>query len=1587
MSRPGPPSSGPPSTERRSTEPPSTEPPSKEPPSTEPPGPVTEPPDSELARTLPRWARSVLGAVGLVGIFLGATVAGTVLHLNLPAPRRAAALLVSSALSDLFEGRIEVGSFEQLGPIRLEMRDIRVFDPEGTLVITADRVRAGYLATRILREYLFGGPSWQLVIDYARVDGAWARVLPGPDDVPTLVRAFEVRPSPSPSPRPPSREVTVALPIIELGDLRAQGEFAEAPPLHAEIRSARGSLLVTPELTTLDFERFGLHASGLEDWEADGLGSLHVRAPGPIWAHFDGEIGDVPVHLFGKLDGDRVEARAELPRIDPAAARAAWPEWPLETSASVRIVAEGQLPELEAEITAQLGNGTIAAKGLLTLEDGLTADIDLDTKDLDLSLVSSSLPSTAIESRGALMLWSDGARWTAELNGTVQPSEWDGFAVPAVDFRGTYDADGLELSATFHEQGVPAHIDALMTPEGVIRFQASLGRARFENSPRLTAWLGARGTFEAELTGTIDGDSVQGQLDLRTTQVLWGDLGAGSARVTANAQGKLSDLSALRWSGQLRSTDARVGTLRLAQLEARSSGGLEHFDVELRANHDDGTTVRGRAQVEPTPLALRDATLSVTRNGVETAARVRRATLAGREVRLEGARVESGGYLEGDASWGPGRIFFDAQGRDLDLGRVAEALGLPRNQLDGKLTVHGKLTLGEQSRGRVSVALQNGTFWMVRGLGAQGTVEFDGRVSRGMVSAELPGLVTASARWDGRLAGHPTRPESWADGTGQVELAFERIQLSALAQGLRSPLIESAGGEVYVRLNLARTAPGRLPQALFLAGSQGLLLELPAAAGEPPRVLDSVDWNVAGAVDGESGKLAATGRLFDGRGDLMTLSAELETDLQSLASALLQGHSPWPLVAHRPVRAVAIVPYRNVEHLPSLLRPAGYSGRGGARAVIAGTLAEPDVNVTVTAHQVSGRGSPFLLPVDGEGTLRYSVGTGKLQGSLRASQNTVPIARGTFDLQVPWQHVIDAPVTADTPLWTGNAQLVLDGMPLELLNPLAERQVRGSIQGSVVVSRKSWIPHVRADMTLRRLEIADAHMGEGRLIADTSEDAILVRSHFEDEFGSLTASARAGIVATAGALTFVEESPLRFTIESRQYDAKVISPFVRDVFPELSGTLNGVLQATLEPPPKRPPGKSSTLPDEPWQAHLSGRMSLTGGTIEPVGLGLRLQDTTLVLEAKREGEYNVLSLDDIRARANSERENFQANGRIYLRNLDIEHARFEVKQQAVPLSTGGARLADLTGTARAVVERQEGEMLVDVDIPRMTAELPPQSERPLIELEDNPSITVKQAVGPPEEEPDPDSSGTPWRIRFRLGDDVRVRSRQVNLQVRGSPELRLAEEVRMAGTIELVPGGRVTVLGRTFVIEQGRITFDTDEASNPHLDITAAWRAPNGVLVLANVQGTAKEPTLSWGSDPGLPGGEAEVIALVLGASGGESRDASAGFAGALVNEVLGQAGPRNVQLSVSQDTGTGEGQVARMSQRTWDAVTATVQISDQVWIEGSYLRPRDTAGAINAQNPGVAGALDWRFHPDWSLRTEAGNLGTGVDLLWRYRY
>lgn len=1529
-----------------------------------------------------RWARSTIRTATWLLVFASAAVGGVILHLDLPASRRLAARLASDTLADLLEGRIEVGSFEELGLLGLRARHVRVYDPQGNWVALVDSVRGRYRATRLLRDYFFGEGDFTLLIDHVRLDGAGVLLLPNAYDVPTLVDAFRVRDSTPDTPA--ERPLIVALPIIEVGNLHARTLYGEAPSIHIDLQSARGSLLATPERITVDFERFGIHAAGPEPWTADGLASLHIRAPGAMWTHFDGQLGDVPLHAFARLeDDDRVEARIELPQVTQQAARSLIPDWPIETTLALRLTATGRLPDLDTTLTAELAQGTLLAQGAVTLEDGIAADLDIETQNIDLSRIDADLPTTAIESRGAILLWSDGTQVSAELNGTIQPGEIEGVATPGIDFRSTYDPDGLALSATLHERGIPAHLEAQVSPEGEVTFQGHVPRARLENSPRLAAWLGAsRGTVELEVSGSVHDGRLDGTVELRGSRVSWRDLGLGQTRMLVTAQGPWKEPGSLRLDAKLQASEFRLGAIQLERLETTSRGTPQQFDVELHAEREDGARLRGSARVTPAPLVVEGARLSVLHDDLETSAHLRRGTIRDDQVKLEGVRIQSQGTLQGSVSWTPGRYEIEGRGAGVNLGQIADALGLPRVLLDGRLSLAGALRLSTNSTGKLAIDLQNGSLGELRDVHLQGFVELDGRTSRGNLTGGIASLGRIAASWDARLAGNAARPQSWLDATGQAQLAFEDIDLQAVQTAFELPGVRDASGSGYARLSLARTGPDQLPQALFLVGTQRLGLSLERE--EEVLRIDGVDVGLAGALEGGTGKLAATGRVFDYRGDIMTVGTEIEANWENVWRALAQGRSPWPMLADRPLRAVLIVPYRSLDQLPAFLRPAGYEGQGSARAVVMGTLGAPDINLTVTAHHVTGQESPFMVPVDVESTVRYSFVSGALQGTVRASRNRAQIARGTFDLVVPGRNVLDTPRT-DAPLWTGNAQLVLDGMPLELLDALAERRLRGSAQGSVLVSRSGWVPLVRAALTLQRLEIDGVTVGEGRVIADTSEDAVLARAHFEDEAGSLTASVRAGVHPTPLGLDFVEKSPVRMTVEARHYDARLLSPFVRDVLAELSGTLNGTLHATLEP------AKASEASADglTWDAHLGGRMRLTGGVIEPAAVGLRLLDAQLTLEARREGEYNIIAVNDLEARANSNRPNFRASGMVYLRNLDIEHARFDVEQQAVPFSSAGVRLADLTGVASAVVERRDEEMAVSVEVPRMLAELPTLTERPLIELEDNPDVEVLQPLGPVEEETDGEGPAKPWHVRFRLGDDVRVRSRLINVRLRGGPELRIAEEVRVSGTVELVPGGRITVLGRTFVIDHGRITFDPERPSDPALDLTATWRAPNGVLVMANVRGTAEAPELHWNSDPGLPGGEAEVVGLVLGTGGGESREGTtgAGIAAAVVNELLGQVTPARFEFYVSRETGGGEGQVASLSERRWQAYTASYQISDEVWVEGSVLQPQDTTGAVNEQEAGVSGAIDWRFHPDWSLRTEAGTLGVGTDLLWRYRY
>jgi autotransporter translocation and assembly factor TamB len=41
----------------------------------------------------------------------------------------------------------------------------------------------------------------------------------------------------------------------------------------------------------------------------------------------------------------------------------------------------------------------------------------------------------------------------------------------------------------------------------------------------------------------------------------------------------------------------------------------------------------------------------------------------------------------------------------------------------------------------------------------------------------------------------------------------------------------------------------------------------------------------------------------------------------------------------------------------------------------------------------------------------------------------------------------------------------------------------------------------------------------------------------------------------------------------------------------------------------------------------------------------------------------------------------------------------------------------------------------------------------------------------------------------------------------------------------------------------------------------------------------------------------------------------------------------------------------------------------------------------VGEQDSAVSTTVEWRFRQNWSLRTEVGTVGGGLDLLYQYRY
>lgn len=116
-------------------------------------------------------------------------------------------------------------------------------------------------------------------------------------------------------------------------------------------------------------------------------------------------------------------------------------------------------------------------------------------------------------------------------------------------------------------------------------------------------------------------------------------------------------------------------------------------------------------------------------------------------------------------------------------------------------------------------------------------------------------------------------------------------------------------------------------------------------------------------------------------------------------------------------------------------------------------------------------------------------------------------------------------------------------------------------------------------------------------------------------------------------------------------------------------------------------------------------------------------------------------------------------------------------------------------------------------------------------------------------------------IHLRAGDEIYVTG--MGLESEWQADIRLKGttlDPRVTGEIELVRG-TLGFAGRSFELQEGRVTFPTGDAFDPALRLLASDTFDN-VTVSVTVSGRASNPQVSFSSVPGLP--QDEIVSRIL---------------------------------------------------------------------------------------------------------------------------
>jgi len=686
--------------------------------------------------------------------------------------------------------------------------------------------------------------------------------------------------------------------------------------------------------------------------------------------------------------------------------------------------------------------------------------------------------------------------------------------------------------------------------------------------------------------------------------------------------------------------------------------------------------------------------------------------------------------------------------------------------------------------------------------------------------------------------------------------------------------------------------------------------------------------------------------------------------------------------------------------------------------------------ITLTAAGVSIGEQTWVL----DGARQPVVELGTNEVTVRAihfddGTGQIAEAAGTYALRAPATSNLNVSVRG------------LDLLPIEELAGQESPEFAGLLNGVARITGPAGQPEVLGSFAIasgrfRELQFARVagavHYDEGRVGVDVVvEQAPGVTLALNGSVPLALFTTSDATAAEAG-LAGGGSAPIDLNIESSAIGLQIVTGLTRGV-EQVAGTATVKLHVT-------------GTADNPL---FDGGVALSGGAFTVPATGRRYRDLT----ARVTFEPGRMKVDDLKL-LDEEGDALQASGVLGLRRLafgDVQmHAqarrfgfvRNDLARLEVDLDlnvTGQVTRPTVAGTA--VIE--QGRVEVDrvlASLDRVRTPLGPDDGVPVAGKGQKPApappppapapprraaAAAAPAVAPPAADADPlqprrvDSGATrapatPWSATTL---DIRVQIPE-NLLLRGQ-DIRRDSAAAGLGDVSLVVGGdfrvqkerrRPTTLvgtittargsyeyyGRRFeILRDGRIQFQGGSEIDPALDVTARRIIePSGVEARIRVQGTARNPTLSFSSTPPLD--ESDILALIifnrdlnsLGASekGAVATMAGTAAAGLVVSplaDTLGRKlGLEEIDVQTTNDAGTAGGVVTvgdRFGERLFVRLRQQfgAQEVSELLLEYRLSELLRLQGAV-AEGDGVG-----RANRSLTRRVERG----GLDVVFYYRY